>query len=471
MFILPPPTKGGDMISQLVKPEIIDLIKNRDFTDLKDVLLDWTPADISDLIHSLDEGEQAIVFRVLPKDIAADVFEYFDYDTQLHLITSLSKEDVASILNEMADDDRTALFEEMPPNVVKQMIASLSPEQRKIAQQLLGYPEHSVGRLMTPDYIAVREFWTVQQTLDYIRANGQDKETLNVVFVIDHRGLLIDDVRIRDFLLSPLETKVEDLMDYNFVSLKANDDQETAVEIFKKYDRTALPVTDSGGMLVGIVTVDDVLDIAEEEATEDIHKLGAVGVLEDSYSDTTIMGMVKKRMGWLSVLFFGQLFTAAAMDHYLNEIQKAMFLTAFIPLIISSGGNSGSQASTLIIRALALGEISLKNWFSVFRREILTGLILGFVLALLGFFRITIWHYFFDDYGSYWLDIAFTVSFSLIGVVAWGSLIGSMLPFLLKKLRLDPATSSAPFVATLVDVTGIIIFFSVAMLILKGTLL
>lgn len=459
------------MISQLVKPEIIDLIKSRDFTDLKDVLLDWTPADISDLILSLDEGEQAIVFRVLPKNLAADVFEYFDYDTQLHLITSLSKEDVASILNEMADDDRTALFEEMPSNVVKQMIASLSPEQKKIAQQLLGYPEYSVGRLMTPDYIAVREFWTVQQTLDFIRANGQDKETLNVVFVIDHRGQLIDDIRIREFLLAPLETKVEDLMDYNFVALKAHDDQETAVTLFKKYDRTALPVTDSSGMLVGIVTVDDVLDIAEEEATEDIHKLGAIGVLEDSYSDTTIFGMVKKRIGWLAILFLGQLFTATAMDHFQDEMYKAMFLTIFIPLIISSGGNSGSQASTLIIRALALGELSVKNWFIVFRREIITGLILGLILALLGFLRITLWHYLLHGYGTQWLNIAFTVSFSLVGVVAWGNIIGSMLPFLLKKFKLDPATSSAPFVATLVDVTGIIIFFSVAMLILKGTLL
>lgn len=459
------------MISQLVRPEIIDLIKSRDFTDLKDVLLDWTPADISDLILSLDEGEQAIVFRVLPKDLAADVFEYFDYDTQLHLITSLSKEDVASILNEMADDDRTALFEEMPPNVVKQMIASLSPEQRKIAQQLLGYPEYSVGRLMTPDYIAVREFWTVQQTLDFIRANGQDKETLNVVFVIDHRGQLVDDVRIRDFLLSPLETKVQDLMDYNFVSLKAYDDQETAVDLFKKYDRTALPVTDSSGILVGIVTVDDVLDIAEEEATEDIHKIAAVQALEEPYPDISVKQMIKKRAPWLAILFVGEMLTATAMAYFEDEMARQILLTLFIPLIISSGGNTGSQAATLVIRALSLGEISIRDWWLILRREITIGLSLGTILGLLGFLRITIWEMASNVYGDHWFLLGITVMVALLGVVAWGAIMGSMLPIIIKRFGLDPATSSAPFVATLVDVTGIIIYFTTAMAILQGTLL
>lgn len=459
------------MISQLVRPEIIDLIKSRDFTDLKDVLLDWTPADISDLILSLDEGEQAIVFRVLPKDLAADVFEYFDYDTQLHLITSLSKEDVASILNEMADDDRTALFEEMPPNVVKQMIASLSPEQRKIAQQLLGYPEYSVGRLMTPDYIAVREFWTVQQTLDFIRANGQDKETLNVVFVIDHRGQLVDDVRIRDFLLSPLETKVQDLMDYNFVSLKAYDDQETAVDLFKKYDRTALPVTDSSGILVGIVTVDDVLDIAEEEATEDIHKIAAVQALEEPYPDISVKQMIKKRAPWLAILFIGEMLTATAMAYFEDEMARQILLTLFIPLIISSGGNTGSQAATLVIRALSLGEISIRDWWLILRREITIGLVLGTILGLLGFLRITIWEMASNVYGDHWFLLGITVMVALLGVVAWGAIMGSMLPIIIKRFGLDPATSSAPFVATLVDVTGIIIYFTTAMAILQGTLL
>ena len=454
------------MISQLIQPEIIDLITNRQFTELKDVLMDWTPTDIADLLLSLPENEQAIFFRLLPKDLAADVFEYFDVDTQINLIQLLGKEDVASILNEMADDDRTALFEEVPPNVVKQMLTYLSPEQRKISQQLLGYPEHSVGRLMTPDYIAVKENWTVQQTLDFIREYGKDSETLNVVYVIDEKGKLIDDVRIREFLLSPIQVKVSELMDFNFVSLKVNDDQETAVEIFKKYDKIALPVTDSTGVLVGIVTVDDVLDIAEEEATEDIQKIAGVEALDEPYPDISLFRMIKKRAGWLSILFLGEMLTATAMGFFEHEIEKALVLVLFIPLIISSGGNSGSQAATLVIRALALREVSLKNWFFIFRREIITGLALGAILSMLGFIRITLWQFSGSSYGTQWILVALTVSFSLIGVVTWGTLMGSMLPLIIKKLGFDPATSSAPFVATLVDVTGLIIYFSVALLIL-----
>ena len=454
------------MISQLIQPEIIDLITNRQFTELKEVLIDWTPTDIADLLLALPENEQAIFFRLLPKDLAADVFEYFDVDTQLNLIQLLGKEDVASILNEMADDDRTALFEEVPPNVVRQMLTYLSPEQRKISQRLLGYPENSIGRLMTPDYIAVKESWTVQQTLDFIRTNGKDSETLNVVYVIDDKGILIDDIRIREFLLSPLQAKVSDLMNYNFVALKVDDDQETAVQIFRKYDRTALPVIDHSGTLVGIITVDDVLDIAEEEATEDIQKIAGVEALDEPYPDISLFSMIKKRAGWLSILFIGETLTASAMSMFEKEIQSVVQLALFIPLIISSGGNSGSQATTLVIRALALREITIKNWFFIFKREIITGLILGIILALIGILRISIWEIVGNPYGPQWFLLAITVFISLIGVVTWGTLMGSMLPLIIKKLGFDPAASSAPFVATLVDVTGLIIYFTVALLIL-----
>ena len=456
------------MITELIKPEIIELIQERQFTDLKEVLIDWTPADIADLILSVPVEEQVFIFRLLPKELAADVFEYLDFDTQVSFIRGMSGEKVAEILNEMSPDDRTALFEEMPSNVVKQMIAYLSTDEKKVAQQLLGYPENSVGRLMTPDYIAVSEDVTVQQTLDYIRIHGKDSETLGVIYVTNKKGNLIDDIKIREFLLSPLETKVTDLMDGNFVHLNVNDDQEAAIEVFKKYDRTALPVTDGAGILVGIVTIDDILDIAEEEATEDIHKIAAIQALEDSYPSTTILQMIKKRAGWLSILFISEMFTATAMGFFEHEMAQKLILVIFIPLIISSGGNSGSQASTLIIRALALGEIKLKDWFYVFRREIISGALLGIILSIIGFLRISIWQATAGTYGGSWMLVAFTVSFSLIGVVTWGSLIGSMLPIILQKLGFDPATSSAPFVATLVDVTGIIIYFSVANIILIG---
>jgi len=459
------------MLSMLISPEIKELIQNKQFLDLKEILIDWTPTDIADLILTLNEDERVLLFRLLPKELAADVFEYLDYDTQVELIHSMGHEKISELLNEMSPDDRTALFEEMPPNVVKQLLNYLSFEERKIAQQLLGYPENSIGRLMTPDYIAIKENWTVQETLDYIRKYGQDKETLNILFVVDESGKLIDDIRIREILLASPETKISELMDGNFVSLKVYDDQESAIELFKKYDRVALPVTDSSGILVGIVTVDDVLDIAEEETTEDIQKIAAVQTFEEPYPHTSIFQMIKKRAGWLSILFISEMFTATAMGYFENEISQAVVLALFVPLIISSGGNSGSQASTLIIRSLALNELSLKDWFFVFRREILTGLLLGVILAVIGFLRISLWQLASGVYGEHWLLIGMTVATALIGVVCWGSLMGSMLPFLLKKLGFDPATSSAPFVATLVDVTGIIIYFTVAHMMLKGTLL
>lgn len=459
------------MLSQLLQPEILSLIENRQFGTLKEVLSEWTPADIAELFYQVSEKDQVLVFRLLPKDIAADTFEYLDFDFQENLLKAMGKEEVASILNEMDPDDRTALFEELPASAAKHLIQLLSQEERKIAVALLGYPENSVGRLMTPDYIAVKPEMTIQQTLDYIREHGNNKETLNIVYVIDDKGKLIDDVKIKEFLLAPLHNTVADLMDENFVELHVNDDQESAVEVFKKYDRVALPVVDSAGMLIGIVTFDDVFDVAEEEATEDIQKLAAIQALDEAYSTISLPTMLRKRGSWLAVLFIGEMFTASAMAFFEDEISRALVLTLFIPLIISSGGNSGSQAATLVIRALSLGEITLTDWFMVFKRELITGLALGSALALIGFLRITVWGVSSDAYGEHWALIGATVSISLVGVVLWGTMSGSMLPFILKRLELDPATSSAPLVATLVDVIGVVIYFTVALFVLRGTLL
>lgn len=459
------------MLSQLLQPEIKSLIEKRQLGILKDILHDWTPADIAELFISLDEKERVILFRLLQTEMAADTFEYLDFDTQLELLKAMGNEEVANILNEMDPDDRTALFEELPASAAKQMIQLLSPEERKIALNLLGYPENSVGRLMTPDYIAVKADWTIKEALDYIRENGKNKETLNVVYVVDDKGKLLDDIKIREFLLAPLETKVSDLMDENFVAINVYNDQETSVSVMKKYDRVALPVVDNSGILLGIVTVDDVMDVAEEETTEDIQKQAAVGVLEEPYSEISVFNMFKKRVGWLSILFVGQMFTATAMAYYEEAIEKAVVLALFVPLIISSGGNSGSQAASLVVRAMALGEITLKDWFKVFKRELLTGLSLGVMLAIIGFLRFTFLPAPSSGFEQYWILITLTVSFSLIGVVLWGTLIGSMLPFIMKRLNFDPAASSTPFVATMVDVTGILIYFSIAMVLLKGLIL
>lgn len=459
------------MLSQLLQPEIKSLIDERKLSTLKEVLSDWSPADIAELISELSENEQAVVFRVLPHDLAADTFEYLEFDMQVTLLKAMGKEEVASILNEMSPDDRTALLEDLPSSAARQMMMLLSAEERQVARTLLGYPEDSVGRLMTPDYLAVKPEWTIEEVLNYIRKNGSDKETISMLYVVNEKGKLIDDVRIRDILLAEFNQHVLDLMDENYIALNVYDDQETAVEIFKKYDRVALPVVDSFGVLLGIVTVDDVLDVAEEEATEDIHKLAGISALEEAYSSISLFEMIKKRAGWLALLFVGEMFTATAMGFFEGEIQKAVFLALFLPLIISSGGNSGSQASTLVIRALSLGEISLKDWIFVLRREIISGLALGLTLAIIGFIRISVWQAVSDVYGIHWILIGLTVSLALIGVVLWGTLSGSMLPFILKKLGADPAASSAPLVATMVDVTGLIIYFLVAILVLRGTLL
>ena len=455
------------MIGQLILPEIQDLIEKRNFSVIRQSLEELDPIDVADIIADLELNSQAIIFRILKKEFATDVFEYLEVDNQVELLKSLGNEDVVSILNEMSPDDRTALLEEVPASVAKQLISQLSPEEMKIATKLLGYPENSIGRLMTPDYIAINKDMTVLDALNYIRNFGKDSETLNVIYVVDRKGRMIDDIKIRDFLFAPFETKVEELMDENYVTLSVYDDQETAVQLFKKYDRVALPVVDSDGILIGIVTIDDVLDVAEEEATEDIHKMGAVDALEEPYIDVSMMDIVKKRAPWLIILFIGGMFTATAMAHFEEEISKLVILAIFIPLIISSGGNSGSQAATLVIRSLSLGELKIKDWFFVVKRELLTGLILGTILGVLGFFRVFFTEYFSHSFGNYWFPLGLTVSISLVGIVLWGTLVGSLLPLLLKKIGLDPATSSAPFVATLVDITGIVIYFSVAMLFLS----
>jgi magnesium transporter len=307
--------------------------------------------------------------------------------------------------------------------------------------------------------------------LDHIRRYGKDSETLNVVYVTDEQHRLIDDLRIREILLAPPDRRVFDLMDERFVALSVTDQESEAVGLFRKYDRSALPVVDGKGLLLGIVTVDDVLDVAEEEATREIQKFGGLEALDDPYMATPVLEMIKKRATWLVILFVGELFTASAMGYFEGEMKRALVLALFVPLIISSGGNSGSQAATLIVRALGVGEVRLRDWWIVMRREIFSGFVLGVVLGSIGFLRIAIWSAFSDIYGVYWPLVALTVAIALVGIVLWGTIAGSMLPFILKRLGLDPATSSAPFVATLVDVTGLVIYFSVALVVLHGTLL
>jgi magnesium transporter len=465
------------MVGKILEPEIRSLIEARNFGALRELFREWPPADVAEVILDLPEDEQVIIFRVLPHALAADVFEYLDLDAQQKLLRAMAHEQVVGILNEMSPDDRTALLEELPSAAARQLIRLLSPEERRVATALLGYPEDSVGRLMTPDFIAVYDDWTVEQVLDFVRETGQDSETINVIYVVDDRGKLIDDVRIREFLLKPLTVKVSEIRDQTFVALKVNDSQQDALNVFRKYDRTALPVVDSSGVLVGIVTIDDMLDVAEKEATEDIQKFGGMEALDEPYMRIPVLRMVRKRAGWLVILFLGETLTATAMANYQAELAKALVLALFLPLIISSGGNSGSQASTLMIRAMALGEVTLRDWWRVMRREVQAGLLLGAILGAIGVVRVGAWaivgeqYLHRQPYGAHWPLVALTVGIALVGVVLWGTLSGSMLPFILRRVGADPAASSAPFVATLVDVTGLIIYFSIALVIMRGVML
>ena len=457
-----------------IKDYIRQLMEERSWRTLKQELNNLEPFQIAELIESLPKEEQIVLFRILSRESAKEIFQHLSHDEQEDIIEGIAGNvaQLTGLLNDLDPDDRTAFFEELPGNVSQRLMQMLSTEERAIATRLLGYPKDTIGRLMTPEYVAVKSHFTVQQALDHIRKFGRDSETLNVIYIVDNKWKLIDDIRIKEVILASPEQTISEISDNRFVSLNAYDDREVAVKVFQDNDRIALPVTDTDGTLLGIVTVDDVMDVLEEEATEDFQKFGGTEGLDLSYTKTSLFEMVKKRSVWLIILFIGQMFTASAMAYFEEEMEKAIVLILFIPLIISSGGNSGSQAASLIIRALALGELTIKNWWYVMRKEILSGLFLGSMLAFIGLIRIVLWQKFgFSDYGEFWIWIGITVSVAVIFVVIWGTLTGSMIPLILKRLGFDPAAASAPFVATLVDVTGLIMYLSIAAVFLSGKLL
>ncbi|HEX7902814.1 MAG TPA: magnesium transporter [Chitinophagaceae bacterium] len=447
------------------------VIQTEDKLQIRDFLNHQNISDVAELVDEYPDYESQIIAN-MSVHRAASVFKILDLSVQKRIIHNLPANNIASLLNDLPADDRTDFLEELPSNVVRELIKLLDPEERKITLSLLGYPENSIGRLMTPDYVYVYPDNTIEEVFATIRKYGKDSETINVIYVINKKGELLDDIRIRDFILNPPDKKVSELMDGRVVSLNAYDDQETASDVFKMNNRVALPVVSNSNKLLGIVTIDDILWVAEEEFSEDMQKMGGTEALDQPYLEMPIFRLFKKRIVWLVVLFLGEMLTATAMAYFEDEIAKAVVLALFVPLIISSGGNTGSQASTLIIQSMAVGEITITDWWKVMKREIISGLLLGTVLGVIGFLRIAIWHTIFPDlYGIHWIGLGFTVGFTLLGVVLWGTLAGSMLPIILKRLGADPAVSSAPFVATLVDVTGLVIYFSIAYLILSGSLL
>lgn len=458
------------MSLETLQAELEHVLTNGDPVEIGQFLDQQNISDVAELTYAVPEHDASIIMY-MSIHRASGVFKILETPTQQDIIQKLPPSKTAELLNELPPDDRTALLEDLPSGVVRELIKLLNPEERKITLSLLGYPENSVGRLMTPDYVYVYENNTVQQVLDVIRRVGKNSETIDVIYVINEKGELLDDIRIREFILASPGKKVSELMDDRVISLNAYADQEEANEAFKMNNRVALPVVSNSNKLLGIVTIDDILWVANEEFSEDIQKIGGTEALEQPYLEISLLKLFKKRVVWLIVLFIGELITISAMHQFEDEIAKVVLLATFIPLIISSGGNSGSQAATLIIQAMALREISISDWWNIMRREIFSGLLLGLTLCILGIAVISIWHTFSHIFGEYYLSVAFTIGISLLGVVLWGTLVGSMLPLILKRLGADPAASSTPFVATLVDVTGLIIYFSVALMILKGKLL
>jgi len=430
------------------------------------------PSEVAQIFLALPSSSAVSAFLAFPQKNQVLLFPYLDNLLQKKIIEDLPKEQSAAILNSLKSDDRLRFFSSLKGVELSAFLEYLEEKNRNAVHRFLKYPEQSVARVIDTEFATISKEMSIAEAMIHLRKYQQDSETANVIYVIDNDGRLIDDIPIRRLILNEPYKRIEDIMDGSYVKLNIDDSKVTAVDKFKEYDRTVLPVTNEKNILLGVVTVDDVLDIEEEKNTEEMQRFGGMESLDYPYVKTPFFELIKKRAGWLIILFLSEMFTTTAMAHFDKELSKAIILALFIPLIISSGGNSGSQAATLIIRAMALKELSVKDWWYIMRREIFSGLTLGIILGTIGFLRISAWEKFhWYEYGSHWLLLAITIFFSLIGIVLWGTLSGSMIPLVLKRCNIDPATSSAPFVATLVDVTGLIIYFTIAAIILQGTLL
>jgi magnesium transporter len=460
------------MLGHLLQVEVEELIAARDWSGLRGIMHGLDDADLADILIDLPTEDEGIVFRLLAKDRAAAVFSCMPVDRQAELVSSLSSDQLRDVLDGMTPDDRVSLLDELPGEVTRQVLESLSPQALAATRTLLGYPEGTAGHVMTPEFVSLAPDMTAAEALDTVRRSTRRVETMNVVYVIDRAGTLLFDLRLVDLVRADAQARVGALQSRPLVTIPVHTELPEVVQLSRRYDRVALPVVDDAGKLLGIITFDDVIDMSEVEDTEMAQRLGGLEAIDTPYARTAFTTLLRKRGLWLSVLFVGETLTATAMARFESEIAAAVVLALFIPLVISSGGNSGSQAATLIVRSLALTELTLRDWWRVLLREVGSGLLLGGWLGAIGFARVILWQQMgWTDYGPHATRLAVTVWVSLVGVVTFGTVAGSMLPFALRAVKLDPATSSAPFVATLVDVTGLIIYFTVAALILRGSML
>ena len=431
-----------------------EIIEREDWRSLKTSLEELDPIEIAHLLEEASSNDEIIMFRLLGREQAKEVFQLLTHQKQEEVIEGLAQnsQNISNLLNDINPDDRTAFLEELPGKVAQRLLQYLSPEERSVTNHLLGYSKDTIGRLMTPAYVAIKSHFTVEMAFEHIRKYGKDSETLNVIYIVDKDWKLLDDIRIKALLLASPKQPIKELMDNRFVALNANEDQETAIKVFRDYDRVALPVVNEEGVLLGIVTFDDIMDVVEEESTEDFHKFGSIQSAISNPLKARVFSLYKNRVVWLVALVFMNVFSGAAMSSFEDVIQSAVALVFFLPLLIDSGGNAGSQSATLMIRSLAVGEVQISDWYKLIGKEILVSLLLGITMALgvsiIASFRAP--------------EIVMVVATTMVITVVIGSLIGMLLPFIFTKLKLDPATASAPLITSIADISGVIIYFSVA---------
>lgn len=446
------------MTNGVVGADIAELIHARDWAMLRRALADVPAPEIADRLTELDKPDRVLLFRALARPQAAAAFAHLEPQWRRTLLEDLTDDETRELLAGLPPDDRTQLLEELPGQVTQRLLNLLSPEDLKEARWLLGYPAESVGRLMTPDYVAVRPEWTIEQALAHIRAKGKDSETINVVYVVDQEWRLLDDIELRRLILAAPGTRVEEIMDHAFVTVPAHADREEAVLLMLRYDLIALPVVDSDGVLLGIVTVDDILDVAEEEATEDFHRVGSVAPLRTSLKEATVGYLYRRRILWLLALVVVNIFSGAGIAAFSDTIAASVALVFFLPLLIGSGGNAGSQSATLMVRALATGDVGMRDWLRMLGKELAVSGALGITMAvaasLIGIVRAP--------------EVTWVVASTMFVIVIVGSLMGMSMPFLLTRLGFDPATASAPLITSLADIVGVIIYFSIAAWYLGG---
>jgi len=440
------------MLKEALKPDVLEAIEARNWEALRGTLADWPAPEIADLLLHLRKADRVMLFRALPRTVAADVFSQLSFEEQGDLLRDLTDDETRWLLVDMPPDNRTGLLSELPGQATQRLLNLLEPDDLEQTRWLLGYPEGSVGRLMTPHYVAVRPDWTVGESMEHIRAHGRNSETVNRIYVTDEKWHLLDDIELRHFIFSDSDTRVSEIMDHRVISVSASENRETAVEQISRYDLIAVPVVDTDGVLVGIVTVDDVLDIAAAEATEDFHRVGSVGPVKMSLREAPVGFMYRRRIGWLMALVVMNVFSGAGIAYYEDTIAAAVALVFFLPLLIDSGGNAGSQSATLMVRALATGDVRNADWFKLISKELVVALAIGLTMAVgvsaISFFRAP--------------EVLVVVALTMTLIVLVGSLLGMSLPFLLTRFGFDPATASAPLITSLADISGVLIYFSIA---------